>query len=307
MVPVGEKAGRKLARAVTLESGRIPSSISTVSWPTWTGITSSAKRPSCQAAAARWWDAAANASWSDRLIPSVAVAVSAWGPMPRSSKAHQRPSRIMVSTSVASPGRRPPRSNAAWGARLIDSKPPTRTTPTTPARTITEPSTAALMPDRQTSFTVMPGVVAVAPPRSAACLAVTLAQAALEHAAQNHTLRHETGARSSVARTTAAPRSTAGMPLSEPARRPMGVRAPAASTTSVGDGPGGWRRPRAFEDGLASSNELLLATGTWIDRSAVGRDTIGQRACAGAVVSTCRSPPVLKALAIVITDPASAP
>ena len=91
--------------------GRTPSSVSTMigsplRWGTLTLTISSAKRPSFWAADARSCEVAAKASWRSRVMPSAAaVYFSVPAPMAQTSKAQNRPSNIMESTTFWSPRR----------------------------------------------------------------------------------------------------------------------------------------------------------------------------------------------------------
>ena len=107
IVPSAVKAGLSLASASAVVPGRMPSSSVTDSSPpllaTGTGTISSANRPFLAAAAARWWEAAANSSCSSRLRPSLRAARSVDSPMDRWSNASVRPSRAIESSSRAGP------------------------------------------------------------------------------------------------------------------------------------------------------------------------------------------------------------
>ena len=115
MVPVGVNAGGSSARDSPVVCGRMPSSRSTTvisparSW-TGTPTTSSANRPEAQAAAARWWERAAQASWSCREICKAALTWSEDSPMCWPVNVDHSPSWIMVSTNSAGPIRRPQRA-----------------------------------------------------------------------------------------------------------------------------------------------------------------------------------------------------
>ena len=90
-LPSSLKAGFRLARASTVESGRMPSSAaksSPVSLPsssrTATGMISFSNRPSAVARAARWWLCTENASSSWREMPHWSAIISAPMPWPLS-------------------------------------------------------------------------------------------------------------------------------------------------------------------------------------------------------------------------------
>ena len=108
MVPSLSKAGRSLASDSAVVSGRTPSSVSTTSgsplrWGTSTGTISSANLPSLMAAAARSWERALKASWRSRETPSAPLYRSVPRPMAHWSKAQNRPSYIIESTTLPSP------------------------------------------------------------------------------------------------------------------------------------------------------------------------------------------------------------
>ena len=113
IVPSFPKAGRSLARASTVVPGRMPSSCVTVSVSPPAGpragmrdgtpTISAANRPFLVAAAARWWDMAANSSCCSRVMPSSRPLFSVDSPMDRWSKASVRPSRAIESSTVTGP------------------------------------------------------------------------------------------------------------------------------------------------------------------------------------------------------------
>ena len=122
IVPSFPKAGRSLAKASTVVPGRMPSSCVTVSVSplfcpggttppapparacgTGTPTISAANRPFLVAAAARWWDMAANSSCCSRVMPSSRPLFSVDSPMDRWSKASVRPSRAIESSTVTGP------------------------------------------------------------------------------------------------------------------------------------------------------------------------------------------------------------
>ena len=111
MVPSASNAGRSPPRLSAVVPGRTPSSVSTTSGSplrcgTDTLTISSAKRPSFWAADARSCDAAAKASWRSRVMPWAAlVYFSVPAPMAHTSKAQNKPSYIMASTTDLSPMR----------------------------------------------------------------------------------------------------------------------------------------------------------------------------------------------------------
>ena len=135
-------AGRKPARASTVVSGRMPSSRPNLTGSpfrcgTSTVTTSSASLSESQASWALACERAAQASWPSREMPSSALIASVPSPMCRSSKAHQRPSWIIVSSIGESPNLAPARAfGSTNGAFVIDSMPPATATSSSPARII---------------------------------------------------------------------------------------------------------------------------------------------------------------------------
>ena len=107
IVPSVAKLGLSLASASVVVPGRIPSSSVTASCSplccTGTGTISAANRPFLAAAAARWWEAAANSSCSWRVRPSLRTARSVDSPIDRWSNASVRPSRAIESSTVTGP------------------------------------------------------------------------------------------------------------------------------------------------------------------------------------------------------------
>ena len=88
--------------------------------------------------------------------------------MPASAIEQYSPSWIITSIIGASPIFVPGRSRRACGARVIESKPPTSTTPASSPRIIEAASPTALIDARQTSFKVIPGTSRATPPAKAA-------------------------------------------------------------------------------------------------------------------------------------------
>ena len=179
IVPSLPKAGRSLASDSADVSLRTPSSLSTtIGSPlrcgTSTGITSSAKTPFFQAAAACWCERALNSSCSSRLsLRPVLFAWSVRAPMAWSVNASHSPSNAIESTSVVSPYLKPSRDfGSRCGAFVIDSIPPATTISYSPARISWSARAIAFRPDRQTLLMVMAGIVIGMPPLVAAWRAV---------------------------------------------------------------------------------------------------------------------------------------
>ena len=110
MLPALSNAGRSLPSDSTVVSARTPSSVSTrigspLRWGTGTGTISSANLPSLMAAAARSCDLAARSSCGARSSPADAAYFSVPAPMAHWSKAQNRPSNIIESTTFWSPRR----------------------------------------------------------------------------------------------------------------------------------------------------------------------------------------------------------
>ena len=107
IVPSVLKAGLSLASASAVVPGRMPSSSVTVSCSplcrTGTPAISAANRPFLAAAAARWWDMAANSSCCSRVMPSSRPLRSVDSPMDRWSKASVSPSSAIESSTVTGP------------------------------------------------------------------------------------------------------------------------------------------------------------------------------------------------------------
>ena len=101
------------------------------------------------------------------MIPSRAFSASDIAPIPAPAIEQYSPSWTITSISGASPVSAG-RVRSACGARVIESKPPTSTVEASPARIIALASPTALMLARQTSLSVIPGVVRATPPASAA-------------------------------------------------------------------------------------------------------------------------------------------
>jgi acetyl-CoA C-acetyltransferase len=101
------KAGLSLASVSAVVPGRMPSSSVTVSCSplleVGTPAISAANRPFLAAAAARWWDMAANSSCCSRVMPSSRPLRSVDSPMDRWSKASVSPSSAIESSTVTGP------------------------------------------------------------------------------------------------------------------------------------------------------------------------------------------------------------
>ena len=107
-MPSWLKAGLSLASVSAVVPGRMPSSSVTVSVSPprcgmGTPMISAANRPFLAAAAARWWDMAANSSCWARVMPSWRPLRSVDSPMDRWSKASVRPSSAIESSTVTGP------------------------------------------------------------------------------------------------------------------------------------------------------------------------------------------------------------
>ena len=130
---------------------------------------SSAKTPFFWAVAARWWEAAPNASCSSRVIPYRRLCRSVDSPIETLSYASVSPSKARWSSSVTSPYRYPSRCPVSrCGALVIDSIPPATTMSNSPARMSWSASAIAVRPDRHTLFTVSAGAVMGMPAPTAA-------------------------------------------------------------------------------------------------------------------------------------------
>ena len=107
IVPSWLKAGLSLASVSAVVPGRMPSSSVTVSCSPFAGTgtpaISAANRPFLAAAAARWWDMAANSSCCSRVMPSSRPLRSVDSPMDRWSKASVSPSSAIESSTVTGP------------------------------------------------------------------------------------------------------------------------------------------------------------------------------------------------------------
>src|SRR2546429_272856 len=117
---------------------------------------SSLKRPAFCAASVFCWLASANWSCSSRVTSYSFATFSAVTPMWYWLYTSHRPSTIIVSTSLASPMRKPSREPfSACGAMLIDSWPPATTTSASPWAIACAPSIAACRPEPHTLLMVM--------------------------------------------------------------------------------------------------------------------------------------------------------
>ena len=110
MLPALSKAGRRPASDSAVVSPRTPSSVSkTTGSPLRCGIStltiSLSNRPSLAARAARSCDLAASSSCGSRASPAEAAYFSVPAPMATWSKAQNRPSNIIESTTFWSPMR----------------------------------------------------------------------------------------------------------------------------------------------------------------------------------------------------------
>ncbi len=254
MAPSLRNAGRRAASDSAVVSARIPSSRSTCTGSprrcgTETGTTSSSNRPSSHARAALRCEAAAKASMSSRAIGSSSFFCSVSSPMDWSVNTSCSPSRSMWSTSAVSPNFTPARlPSSMCGARLIDSWPPATTTSNSPARMSWSASAIASSPDRHTLFTVSAGTCMGMPAFTAACRA-GICPAPAVSTWPMITYSTSPGATPALSRAPAMampPRSAPVRSLSEPIRRPTGVRAPATMTdvvTACPLGVGGRRAP----------------------------------------------------------------
>ena len=130
-------------------------------------------RPSFWARAARSCDLAASSSWASRSMPAEAAYFSVPAPMATWSKAQNRPSYIIESTTFLSPMRMPARaSGSRYGALVIDSMPPATTTSAWPDWMRRSAIMIELMPDRQTLLMVVDGTDIGMPALTAAWRAV---------------------------------------------------------------------------------------------------------------------------------------
>src|SRR5581483_3038514 len=161
-------------------------------------------------------------------MPCLAAMASAALPMWWRSKAHQRPSCTVASSSSPLPRRMPRRAcGSRCGPRLMLSMPPATTTAASPRRTARVASITACSPEAQTLFSVMADAVGGMPAASAACRAgawPTPAWTTLPSSTSS-TASGGTPARASAARTATAPSWGAGTSASAPRKRPIGVRA----------------------------------------------------------------------------------
>ncbi len=199
----------------------------------WTATISSANRPFLAAAAARWCEAAAKASCSARVMPSLRPLFSVDSPMDRWSNASVSPSKAIESTSSAGPYLVPVREfGSRCGARLMDSMPPATITSYSPSLISCAASAMASRPDRQTLLTVRPGTLMLMPAATAACRAVICPAPACSTwpMITYWTWSGPTCARSRAPAMATPPSSVAGLLARAPSRRPTGVRAPPTMT-----------------------------------------------------------------------------
>ncbi len=177
IVPSGVKAGRSPPSASAVVSGRMPSSASKMTGSprrcgTGTPTISLASRPSLAAAAARWWERAANSSCSARPMPSRVLCRSVSSPIGDWSNASVSPSRAMLSSISTEPYLYPDRApGSRCGAPVMDSMPPATTTSNSPARISCAASAMDSRPDRHTLLMVMAGTDIGSPAATAACRA----------------------------------------------------------------------------------------------------------------------------------------
>ncbi len=178
MLPALSNAGRRLASDSSVVSARTPSSTLTTTgsplrWGTSTLMISVSNSPSLAARAARSWELAATWSCDWRSRPADAAYFSVPAPMAHWSKAQNRPSYIIESTTVWSPMRKPARApGSRYGALVMDSIPPATTMSASPAWIMRSARWMALTPDRQTLLMVVAGTVMGMPPFIAAWRAV---------------------------------------------------------------------------------------------------------------------------------------
>ncbi len=172
-----ENAGRSCARDSAVVSARMPSSCSRVRagplrWGTWMGAISSASTPAARAASARWWERAATASCSSRLICRSALPASVASPISLPLTGSCRPSWFSESSMGASPMTTPARSpGTRCGALVMDSWPAATMKSASPARIIRAASITAVSPERQSLLIVTVGTSQPMPAARLACRA----------------------------------------------------------------------------------------------------------------------------------------
>ena len=168
-VPSARNAGFSRASASAFVSGRGCSS--TVTSPTATS--SSSKRPAALAAAQRFCERSANASWSSRETSQRSATFSPVSPIDSSGNISSSRGFGKRQPSVVSQTVWLPRGNAesgfamTRGARLIDSTPPATTMSASPASTAWLAETTAERPDAQSRFSVTPATESGSPASNA--------------------------------------------------------------------------------------------------------------------------------------------
>ncbi len=127
IVPSPSNAGRSAARDSTVVSGRMPSSSVNITGSPLrcgiaTGTISASKIPFFLAAAARWWERAATASCSSRVMDRRVLCRSVEAPIATPSNGSVSPSYAMASSISIAPYLKPARDfGSRWGALVIDS------------------------------------------------------------------------------------------------------------------------------------------------------------------------------------------
>src|SRR5258707_7492277 len=151
------------------------------------------------------------------------------------SKAHQRPSLIMASTTSPLPMRSPSRTRGSrYGALLIDSIPPATATSMSPARIAWSAIITAFRPEPQTLLMVSAATCSGRPPLSAACRAGFCPSPAETTLPMMHssTICGSMPARRTASATARAPSWVAVNPFSAPRNFPVGVRTADTMTDS---------------------------------------------------------------------------
>src|SRR5689334_4087147 len=238
-VPSWAKAGLSLARSSVVTSGRMCSSVSTVTVPlrplTSTGVICSLKYPASVAAAARWWLSAARASWSSRETPKSVATFSAVTPMWQSSNGSvSAPTMASITTPscIRWPQRRP---GTQYWPRLIDSAPPATAASQSPSLIAWAADTIACSPVPHSRFSVNAGVSTGSPPFTDTTRPRYMSRVSVWITLPNTvcpTSDGSTPARLTASRTTVAPRSQGGTAARPPPYLPIGVRVPDSTKTS---------------------------------------------------------------------------
>src|SRR5712691_13310670 len=151
------------------------------------------------------------------------------------SKAHQRPSLIIESTTSPLPMRRPSRTlGYRYGQLLIDSMPPATATSMSPARMAWSAIITALRPEPHTLLIVSAATWSGSPPWSAAWRAGLWPSPAETTLPMMHssTICGSMPARRTASATTSAPSWVAVNPFSAPRNFPVGVRTAETMTDS---------------------------------------------------------------------------